>query len=46
MALAIQLLDGAPFRPGDKIPMSVSLAKFQQKGRLNLIFYTSLAVFL
>lgn len=32
VALAIQLLDGAPFRPGDKIPMSVSLAKFQQKG--------------
>jgi len=46
VALAIQLLDGAPFRPGDKIPMSVSLAKFQQKGRLHLIFYTSLAVFL
>ncbi|PNY06988.1 hiv tat-specific factor 1-like protein [Trifolium pratense] len=35
VALAIQLLDGALFRPGDKtheIPMSVSLAKFQQKG--------------
>ncbi|WJX19144.1 hypothetical protein P8452_08864 [Trifolium repens] len=35
VALAIQLLDGALFRPGDnnhKIPMSVSLAQFQQKG--------------
>ncbi|MCI04573.1 RNA recognition motif, partial [Trifolium medium] len=34
VALAIQLLDGALFRPGDnnhQIPMSVSLAKFQQK---------------
>ncbi|XP_058770658.1 splicing factor U2AF-associated protein 2 [Vicia villosa] len=32
VALAIQILDGAPFRPGDKTPMSVSLAKFEQKG--------------
>lgn len=34
MALAIQILDGVPFRPGDNTPMSVSLAKFEQKGRL------------
>ncbi|BAT94888.1 hypothetical protein LR48_Vigan747s001900 [Vigna angularis] len=32
VALAIQILDGAPFRPGGKIPMSVSQAKFEQKG--------------
>ncbi|XP_019427745.1 PREDICTED: splicing factor U2AF-associated protein 2-like isoform X1 [Lupinus angustifolius] len=32
VALAIQLLDGAPFRPGGKILMSVSMAKFEQKG--------------
>ncbi|CAA7405314.1 unnamed protein product [Spirodela intermedia] len=32
VALAIQLLDGTPLRPGGKIPMSVSLAKFEQKG--------------
>nr|XP_012569991.1 splicing factor U2AF-associated protein 2 isoform X3 [Cicer arietinum] len=32
VALAIQILDGAPFRPGGKIPMTVSLAKFEQKG--------------
>lgn len=32
VALAIQLLDGMPFRPDGKIPMSVSLAKFEQKG--------------
>lgn len=38
MALAIQILDGAPFRPGDKTPMSVSLAKFEQKGRFYSIF--------
>uniref|UniRef100_A0A1J3CJ78 Splicing factor U2AF-associated protein 2 n=1 Tax=Noccaea caerulescens TaxID=107243 RepID=A0A1J3CJ78_NOCCA len=30
--LAIQILDGAPFRPGDKLVMSVSRAKFEQKG--------------
>lgn len=30
--LAIQILDGAPLRPGGKIPMSVSIAKFEQKG--------------
>ncbi|KAH1037341.1 hypothetical protein GLYMA_20G218800v4 [Glycine max] len=32
VALAIQILDGAPLRPGGKIPMSVSQAKFEQKG--------------
>ncbi|OVA05161.1 RNA recognition motif domain [Macleaya cordata] len=32
VALAIQILDGAPFRPGGEIPMSVSQAKFEQKG--------------
>ncbi|XP_072950627.1 LOW QUALITY PROTEIN: uncharacterized protein [Typha angustifolia] len=32
VALAIQILDGSPFRPGGKIPMSVSQAKFEQKG--------------
>lgn len=32
MDLAIQILDGAPFRPGDKLLMSVSRAKFEQKG--------------
>ncbi|KAJ6793229.1 HIV Tat-specific factor 1-like protein isoform X2 [Iris pallida] len=32
VALAIQILDGTPFRPGGKTPMSVSLAKFEQKG--------------
>ncbi|KAJ7982542.1 Splicing factor-like protein [Quillaja saponaria] len=32
VALAIQILDGAPFRPGDKTPMSVTQAKFEQKG--------------
>lgn len=32
VALAIQLLDGAPFRPGSKVNMSVSQAKFEQKG--------------
>ncbi|XP_057801639.1 splicing factor U2AF-associated protein 2-like [Salvia miltiorrhiza] len=30
--LAIKILDGAPLRPGGKTPMSVSLAKFEQKG--------------
>ncbi|KAK1371953.1 splicing factor U2AF-associated protein 2 [Heracleum sosnowskyi] len=30
--LALQLLDGSPLRLGDKIPMSVTVAKFQQKG--------------
>jgi HIV Tat-specific factor 1 len=30
--LAIKLLDGAPFRPGDKQLMSVSQAKFEQRG--------------
>lgn len=32
VALAIQILDGAPLRPGGKIPMTVSPAKFEQKG--------------
>ncbi len=32
--LAIQILDGTPLRPEGKIPMSVSLAKFAQKGIL------------
>lgn len=30
--LAIKILDGAPFRLGDKIPMTVTPAKFEQKG--------------
>ncbi|RAL41931.1 unnamed protein product [Cuscuta campestris] len=30
--LAIKILDGAPLRPGDKILMSVTRAKFEQKG--------------
>ncbi|KAG2300387.1 hypothetical protein Bca4012_011972 [Brassica carinata] len=30
--LAIQILDGAPLRPDDKLLMSVSRAKFEQKG--------------
>ncbi|KAI5649097.1 hypothetical protein M9H77_35102 [Catharanthus roseus] len=30
--LAIQILDGTPLRPDGKIPMSVSKAKFEQKG--------------
>ncbi|CAN8256116.1 unnamed protein product [Cochlearia groenlandica] len=30
--LAIQILDGAPLRPADKLLMSVSKAKFEQKG--------------
>ncbi|KAG8639882.1 splicing factor U2AF-associated protein 2 isoform X2 [Manihot esculenta] len=30
--LAIQILDGIPLRPGGKIPMTVSQAKFEQKG--------------
>jgi len=34
--LAIQLLDGTSFRPGDKILMSVSVAEFQQKGEVFL----------
>ncbi|EOY13220.1 RNA binding family protein isoform 3, partial [Theobroma cacao] len=32
VALAIQILDGTPFRLGGKIPMSVTQAKFEQKG--------------
>ncbi|KAJ6317896.1 hypothetical protein OIU76_013443 [Salix suchowensis] len=30
--LAVQILDGAPLRPGGTIPMSVSQAKFEQRG--------------
>ncbi|XP_042039757.1 splicing factor U2AF-associated protein 2-like [Salvia splendens] len=30
--LAIKILDGVPLRPDEKTPMSVSLAKFEQKG--------------
>lgn len=37
MALATQLLDGTPFRPGGKIPMSVTHAKFEQKGSHHLL---------
>ncbi|KAF8402396.1 hypothetical protein HHK36_013351 [Tetracentron sinense] len=32
VALAIQILDGTSLRPGGKIPMSVTQAKFEQKG--------------
>ena len=32
VALAVQLLDGTSFRPGGKTLMSVSPAKFEQKG--------------
>uniref|UniRef100_A0A1D1XIJ6 HIV Tat-specific factor 1 n=1 Tax=Anthurium amnicola TaxID=1678845 RepID=A0A1D1XIJ6_9ARAE len=32
VALAIEILDGTPLRPGGKILMSVSKAKFEQKG--------------
>ncbi|XP_078447084.1 RNA binding (RRM/RBD/RNP motifs) family protein [Wolffia australiana] len=32
VALAIQILDGTPFRPGGEVLMSVSQAKFEQKG--------------
>ncbi|KVI07551.1 splicing factor U2AF-associated protein 2 [Cynara cardunculus var. scolymus] len=32
VALALQILDGSPLRPGDKITMSVTPAKFEQKG--------------
>ncbi|XVE90694.1 hypothetical protein DITRI_Ditri20bG0097500 [Diplodiscus trichospermus] len=32
VALAVQILDGTPLRPTGKIPMSVSQAKFEQKG--------------
>lgn len=30
--LAVQILDGTPLRPGGTIPMSVSQAKFEQRG--------------
>lgn len=32
MDLAIKILDGASLRPADKLLMSVSRAKFEQKG--------------
>ncbi|PIN23196.1 Transcription elongation factor TAT-SF1 [Handroanthus impetiginosus] len=32
VALAIQILDGTPLRPDVKIPMTVTKAKFEQKG--------------
>ncbi|XP_010278734.1 PREDICTED: splicing factor U2AF-associated protein 2 isoform X2 [Nelumbo nucifera] len=32
VVLAIQILDGTPLRPGGKVPMSVTQAKFEQKG--------------
>lgn len=32
VALAMQILDGTPFRPGGKVPMTVGQAKFEQKG--------------
>ncbi|KAF8378898.1 hypothetical protein HHK36_030247 [Tetracentron sinense] len=34
--LAIQILDGTSLRPGGKIPMSVTQAKFEQKGNVKL----------
>lgn len=40
MALALQILDGTPLRPGGKIPMSVTQARFEQKGAYNLILNT------
>lgn len=36
VALAIQLLDGTSFRPGGKTLMSVSPAKFEQKGKQSI----------
>lgn len=43
MDLAIQILDGAPLRPGGKIPMSVTKAKFEQKGNVwNALFIFSI----
>lgn len=33
MPLAIQILDGTPLRPDGKVPMTVSKAKFEQKGK-------------
>ncbi|XP_059438046.1 splicing factor U2AF-associated protein 2 [Corylus avellana] len=32
VVLALQILDGTPLRPGGNIPMSVTQAKFEQKG--------------
>ncbi|XP_076926605.1 splicing factor U2AF-associated protein 2-like [Bidens hawaiensis] len=32
VALAMQILDGSPLRPGDNVNMSVTPAKFEQKG--------------
>ncbi|XP_021636865.2 uncharacterized protein LOC110632827 isoform X2 [Hevea brasiliensis] len=33
--LAMQILDGTPLRPGGTVPMTVSQAKFEQKGGLD-----------
>lgn len=35
VALALQILDGSPLRPGDKLNMSVTPAKFEQKGKIS-----------
>lgn len=40
--MAIQILDGIPLRPGGKIPMTVSQAKFEQKGKYKLILNFSI----
>lgn len=34
VALAIQMLDGAPLRIGGNVPLSVMPAKFEQKGEM------------
>lgn len=43
MDLAIKILDGAPLRPADKLLMSVSRAKFEQKGEHCCTFVVYLA---
>ncbi|GMH13053.1 hypothetical protein Nepgr_014894 [Nepenthes gracilis] len=40
VALAMQILDGTPLRPGGKIPMSVTQARFEQKGDRFLVKQT------
>lgn len=42
MPLAIQILDGTPLRPDGKVPMTVSKAKFEQKGKLERLYYSML----
>lgn len=37
--LAIQLLNGTPLRTGDKVLMSVTRAKFEQKGKINMFLF-------